>query len=34
MHFTASIFLWGFFYTSGMSLAQRFEWLIPRELEA
>ena len=29
-----SVFLWGFFYTSGMSLAQRFEWLIPREQEA
>ena len=29
-----SIFLWGFFYTSGMSLAQRFEWLIAKEQEA
>ena len=29
-----SLFLWGFLYTSGMSLAQRFEWLIPREQEA
>jgi cellulose synthase/poly-beta-1,6-N-acetylglucosamine synthase-like glycosyltransferase len=29
-----AIFQWGFFYTSGMSLAQRFEWLIPREQEA
>jgi cellulose synthase/poly-beta-1,6-N-acetylglucosamine synthase-like glycosyltransferase len=29
-----AIFLWGFFYTSGMSLAQRFEWLIAREQEA
>ncbi len=28
------LFLWGFLYTSGMSLAQRFEWLIPREQEA
>jgi len=29
-----ALFLWGFLYTSGMSLAQRFEWLIPREQEA
>ena len=29
-----SLFLWGFLYTSGMSLAQRFEWLIAREQEA
>jgi cellulose synthase/poly-beta-1,6-N-acetylglucosamine synthase-like glycosyltransferase len=29
-----AIFQWGFLYTSGMSLAQRFEWLIPREQEA
>jgi cellulose synthase/poly-beta-1,6-N-acetylglucosamine synthase-like glycosyltransferase len=29
-----SLFLWGFFYTSGMSLAQRFEWLIAKEQEA
>ena len=29
-----ALFLWGFLYTSGMSLAQRFEWLLPREQEA
>ena len=29
-----SIFLWGFFYTAGMSLAQRFEWLIAKEQDA
>ena len=29
-----ALFLWGFLYTSGMSLAQRFEWLIASEQEA
>ncbi len=29
-----ALFLWGFLYTSGMSLAQRFEWLLAREQEA
>ena len=29
-----ALFQWGFLYTSGMSLAQRFEWLVPREQEA
>jgi hypothetical protein len=29
-----SLLLWGFLCTSGMSLAQSFDWLIPREQEA
>ena len=29
-----ALFQWGFLYTSGMSLAQSFDWLIPREQEA
>ncbi len=29
-----AIFQWGFLYTSGMSLAQRYEWLVPRQQEA
>jgi len=28
------IFQWGFLYTSGMSLAQSLDWLVPREQEA
>jgi len=29
-----AIFQWGFLYTSGMSLAQSLDWLVPREQEA
>jgi hypothetical protein len=29
-----AIFQWGFLYTSGMSLAQSYDWLIPRQQEA
>ncbi len=28
------IFQWGFLYTSGMSLAQNLDWLVPREQES
>jgi cellulose synthase/poly-beta-1,6-N-acetylglucosamine synthase-like glycosyltransferase len=29
-----AIFQWGFLYTSGMSLAQSYDWLVPRQQEA
>ncbi len=29
-----ALFQWGFLYTSGMSLAQSLDWLVPREQEA
>jgi cellulose synthase/poly-beta-1,6-N-acetylglucosamine synthase-like glycosyltransferase len=29
-----AIFQWGFLYTSGLSLAQSLDWLVPREQEA
>ena len=29
-----ALFQWGFLYTSGMSLAQSYEWLVPRQQEA
>jgi hypothetical protein len=29
-----ALFQWGFLYTSGMSLAQGLDWLVPREQEA
>jgi cellulose synthase/poly-beta-1,6-N-acetylglucosamine synthase-like glycosyltransferase len=29
-----ALFQWGFLYTSGMSLAQSIDWLVPREQEA
>ncbi len=29
-----AIFQWGFLYTAGMSLAQSYDWLVPRQQEA
>jgi cellulose synthase/poly-beta-1,6-N-acetylglucosamine synthase-like glycosyltransferase len=29
-----ALFLWGYFYTAGMSLAQGVDWLVPRHQEA
>jgi cellulose synthase/poly-beta-1,6-N-acetylglucosamine synthase-like glycosyltransferase len=29
-----ALFQWGYFYTAGMSLAQGFDWLVPRHQEA
>jgi cellulose synthase/poly-beta-1,6-N-acetylglucosamine synthase-like glycosyltransferase len=29
-----ALFVWGFFYTSGMSLAQSYDWLVARQQEA